>query len=332
MTIRDVAEATGLSQAAVSYAMRGLHVSDETRDRVLRTAAEMGYEAHPVARALASGRTGMVGVLWASLEDLWQLQTAAAVSEALLSAHRFAIVLDSAGDPEHERRLAHRLVDQRVDAVVLAPVDPAAAFWRDVAEQVPLVAVGDALPGARTAGEVVFDNRAGVTLALEHLAGLGHRHVAAFTPTGPSTPDRPGDVHVAAEAARLGLRVTTASARHALDAATEAARQVLDVPAARRPTALFCFSDSIAHGAYAAARDLGLVVPDDVSVLGYDARPVSGVLSPALTTVDWDAPAIVAAVSRLVTAALDGEPRRRRVVRRPALVLGGSTAPPPHLS
>ena len=329
VTIRDVAEATGLSQAAVSYAMRGLQVSEETAARVRQAAAELGYEANPVARALVSGRTGIVGVLWASLEDQWQSQTVVALGAALLGEDRFAIVLDSGGDPAHERRLVHRLVDQRVDALVLSPVDPAAPYWAGVAEKVPLVVVGDALPGARTAGEVVFDNRAGVTLALEHLAGLGHRRVGVLTPTGPSTPDRPGDVHVVAEAARLGLEVTIASAAHALDVAAAAAHGLLDVPAGRRPTALFCFSDSIAHGAYAAAAELGLAVPDQVSVLGYDARPVSRILAPALTTVDWDTPAIVASTARLVVAALEGEPRRRRVVRRPVLLEGGSTARPP---
>ena len=326
VTIRDVAAATGLSQAAVSYAMRGMQVSEQTRQRVLRVAADLGYEVNPAARALASGRSGTVGVLWASLEDLWQAQTAAALAAALLGDDRFAIVLDSGGDPTHEERLARRLVEQRVDAMVLSPVDPAAPYWAEIADRVPLVAVGDALPGARTAGEVVFDNRLGVTLALEHLVGLGHRHVGVLTPTRPSTPDRPGDVHVRAEAERLGVRVTIATAGHALDSATAAAAALL--AAADRPTAVFCFSDSIAHGAYAAARSLGLAVPAQLSVLGYDARPVSGVLTPPLTTVDWDATAVVAATARLVTAALGGHPRRRRVVRRPALLDGGSTAPP----
>jgi LacI family transcriptional regulator len=326
VTIRDVAEATGLSQAAVSYAMRGLQVSEQTQQRVRRTAAELGYEANPMARALASGRSGMIGVLWASLEDLWQQETAIAVGGALLARDQYALVVDSGGDPAREERLARRLVDQQVDGIVLAPVDPAAGFWRELAEQVPLVAVGDALAGVPTAGEVVFDNRAGVTLALAHLRDLGHAHIGVLTPTRPSTPDRPGDVHVRAEAGRLGVRVTFGTARHALPAATDAAQALLT--AADRPTALFCFSDSIAYGAYAAAGALGLAVPGDVSVMGYDARPVSRLLTPSLTTVDWDTEAIVAAATRLVLAATEGGARRRRIVRRPQLLEGGSTTGP----
>jgi LacI family transcriptional regulator len=327
VTIRDVAEATGLSQAAVSYAMRGVQVSPETRDRVRAAAAELGYEAHPSARALATGRTGIVGVLWAALDDGWQREVAVRVGGALQSDDRFAIVLDAGADPAHEERLARRLADQGVDALVVCPVDPAAAFWAEVADRVPLVAVGDALPGAATAGEVVFDNRAGVTLALEHLRSLGHRRVGVLTPTAASTPDRPGDVHVRAEAERLGLTVTITPAQHALPAAEDAARGLLSAP--DRPTAVFCFSDAIAHGTYAAARDLGLDVPGDVSVMGYDDRPVSRLLSPALTTVDWDTASIVAAAVRLVSAAVEGAARRRRVVQRPVLREGRSTARPP---
>jgi LacI family transcriptional regulator len=72
VTIREVADAAGVSPAAVSYALRGIQVSEQTQERVRRVANELGYEANPIARALASGRTGMVGILGPSLEDLWQ--------------------------------------------------------------------------------------------------------------------------------------------------------------------------------------------------------------------------------------------------------------------
>ena len=71
-TIREVAEVTGLSSAAVSYALRGIQTSEETQERVRRAAAELGYNVDRIARALASGRTGTVGLLFGSLEDLWQ--------------------------------------------------------------------------------------------------------------------------------------------------------------------------------------------------------------------------------------------------------------------
>jgi LacI family transcriptional regulator len=192
---------------------------------------------------------------------------------------------------------------------------------------VPIVSIGDSLAAAQTAGEVLFDNRAGVTLALEHLAGLGHRSIAVLTPSRASTPDRPAEVHVAAEAQRLGLRVAIVTSGHNLSAATATARRVLRER--DRPTALFCFSDSIAYGAYAAAAELGLRIPQDVSVAGYDDHPVSGLLSPGLTTVGWEIGSIMRSAVRMVVAAIEGKPRRQRVTRPPVLRSRASTSAPP---
>ncbi|WP_327089950.1 LacI family transcriptional regulator [Nonomuraea sp. NBC_01738] len=318
-TIKEVAQATGLSPAAVSYALRGMQVSEETMERVRAAAAELGYEADPIARALASGRTGMIGLLCGNLEDLWQQSLAVGISRGLREKDRYALILDAVGDPARERALAIQLRDQRVDGLIVQPVDPAAAFWPELCESLPVVAIGDSLSG--TAGEVVFDNRRGVTLALEHLAALGHRRIAVLTPTRASTPDRPADVHVTAEAERLGLDIEVATAPHGLAAATAAAHRVLD---GTRPSAVFCFSDTIAYGVYAAAAELGLSIPGDVSVMGYDDHPMSGLLTPGLTTVDWDIDGIVKAAVRLTVAAADGGSRRRRVVQEPTLRERGS--------
>jgi LacI family transcriptional regulator len=174
---------------------------------------------------------------------------------------------------------------------------------------------------------VLFDNRAGVKLALEHLHKLGHRRVAVLTSTQASTPDRPTDTSVLAEADRLGLDVTVHASPHALGAATHAAREVLCKD--DRPTALFCLSDSIAYGAYAAARGLGLRIPSDLSINGYDNHPVSGLLSPPLTTFDWDREGISRTAAQLVAAAIEGRPRRRRVVKVPVLHRRESTGAAP---
>jgi LacI family transcriptional regulator len=327
VTIRDVASAAGLSTAAVSYALRGMQVSEETQERVRRVATDLGYEANPIARALAGGRTGLVGVLFGSLDDLWQQQLAAGIGRELLSRDRYGLVLDAGGDPARELSIAARLVDQRVDGLIVSPVDPSAERWSALAASVPVVSIGDSLVEATTAGEVLFDNRAGVTLVLEHLHELGHRHVAVLTPTRPSTPDRPSDTHVTSEARRLGLTVEIVTSGHGLDQATATARRVLT--ARLRPTALFCFSDSIAYGAYAAADRLDLRIPADVSVAGYDDHPVSRLLSPPLTSVDWDLDAIVRPAVRMIVAAVDGHPRRQRLVRPPRLRVRASTAAPP---
>src|SRR3954469_25256434 len=223
VTIREVAEATGLSPAAVSYALRGMQTSEETQERVKRAAAELGYEAHPIARALASGKTGMVGLLCGSLEDFWQQSLAVEIGRALLASDRYAIILDACDDPARELRLAQQLKEQRVDGLIVQALDPSASLWTTLAGALPVISIGDALAG-NPHGEVVFDNRRGVTLALEHLYALGHRRIAVLTSTRTSTPDRPADVHVHAEAQRLGLSAEVVVAPSALASATEVAR------------------------------------------------------------------------------------------------------------
>jgi LacI family transcriptional regulator len=324
-TLREVAEATGLSTAAVSYALRGLQVSKETEQRVRKAAAELGYEADPIARALASGRTSMVGLLSGSLEDLWQQQLFFGTGRELQTKDLYALILDADGDPARELTLAKQLRDQRVDGMIVSPLDPSAAAWGELAASLPVVSIGDSLSNARAAGEVLFDNRAGVTLALEHLHDLGHRRISLLTTTRPSTPDRPADTYVLEEADRLRLDVRVFASPTSLTEASAVAAEALCV--ADRPSALFCLSDSIAYGCYAAARELELAIPGDLSIVGYDDHPVSRLLSPALTTVDWDIDSIIRSATQLVVTAIEGKPRRRRMVKSPTLRQRASTGP-----
>lgn len=322
-TIRELAAATGLSPAAVSYALRGLHVSAETQQRVRAAADELGYEADPIARALRGGQTALVGVLCASMDDLWHQSLVRAFGRELRRCERHVLVADADGDPAREALLARRLVDQRVDGLIVSPLDPTSPTWADVAARVPLVSISDALPGVERASAVVFDNTAGVGAVLRHLAERGHRRVAAFAPSRASTPDRPSEQVVAVWARRLGLDCTIVNSPHSLDGAAALAREVL----ARdpRPTACFCLSDSIAHGVYAACRSLDLAIPDDVAIAGYDDHPISALLTPPLTSVDWDTDRVASTAVRFLLETLDGGEGGHREVVPPELLVRGST-------
>src|SRR4051794_39013177 len=269
VTIRDVAAATALSPAAVSYALRGVQTSAETQQRVRRAADELGYTGNAVARALAQGRTGLVGVLSGSLQDLGEQRFVESLARGLGGHDLQMVVADADGEPERERTLARRLADQLVDGLVVSPLDPSHESWADLGEMLPVVTVGDALAGP-TVGEVVFDNRAGVSMVLEHLHALGHRRVAVMTPSRPSTPDRPSEIVVAEVCEALGLDATVINSPHSIEAATEVAADLLAQEP--RPTAVFCLSDSIACGVYAAANASGLEIPRDLSVAGYDGH------------------------------------------------------------
>ncbi len=325
-TLRDIADETGLSSAAVSYALRGLQVPEETQRRVREVADRLGYQADPIARALASGRTGNVGVLCGSLEDIWQQGVAAALGRGLLQAERQALIVDAANDPALEASLAQRLVDQRVDALIVLPVDPRGEHWTAIAERTVLVSIGDSLPGAATSAEVVFDNEAGVTDALRQLADAGHGRITVLTPLATSTPDRPGEAVVQRVAPELQIEATLCTAPHDLDGASAVARAIL--ADADRPTAILCLADSIAYGVYDAARELGLAIPGEVSVLGYDDHPVSRVLTPPLSTFRWPLDVLVETVVDRTIRAVDEGKRSRRKVLMPTAQPRGSVAAP----
>ena len=218
-----------------------------------------------------------------------------------------------------------RLVDQRVDALIVLPVDPCGDHWRGLADETVLVSIGDSLPGAATAAEVVFDNAWGVTEALTELAQAGHRRIAVLTPLSTSTPDRPAEAVVYTLAPQLGVTATLHTTPHDLDGACAVAVELLRRP--DRPTAVLCLADSIAYGVYEAARILGLRIPDDVSVLGYDDRPVSRVLTPPLSTFHWPIDELV----DTVVAAHRSRHRRRQAQPaqglRPVPVPRGSVGP-----
>ncbi|MBE7163552.1 MAG: LacI family DNA-binding transcriptional regulator, partial [Williamsia herbipolensis] len=135
VTLRDVADETGLSPAAVSYALRGMQVPVETQERVRAAADRLGYQVDPVARALASGRTGYVGVLCGSLSDIWQQNVAAALGRGLLEENRHALIVDASRNPALEKELANQLVDQRVDALIVLWANPHAAHWSEIADR-----------------------------------------------------------------------------------------------------------------------------------------------------------------------------------------------------
>ncbi|MEJ7704197.1 MAG: LacI family DNA-binding transcriptional regulator [Geodermatophilaceae bacterium] len=299
----------------------------ETQERVRAAAKDLGYEVNPIARALSSGRTGMVGVLSGSLADLWQQSLAVQLSRGLLAQQRYAIIADANGDPARERQLAGQLRDQQVDGVLVSPLDPAADHWADLSAAVPVVTIGDALAMAPKAGCVLFHNRHGVATALGHLAKLGHRRVGVLTPSLPSTPDRPAGVFAQEHGRELGLDVVLVGSPASVAGAAEAAAGVLVL--GDRPTAMFCLSDSMAYGCYLAATRLDLCVPTDLSVLGYDDHEMAELVVPPLTTFSWDSAGIVeSAVSQLVRAIEKGGRRQLRTFR-PDLVERGSTARPP---
>lgn len=328
-TIRELAEYTGLSPAAVSYALRGLQVSAETQQRVREAAEELGYEADPIARALAGGATTVVGLLVGSLADFWNQELVRAVQRELYGADRSTLVADADGEPARELELAQKLVDQRVDGLVVVPIGPASGSWASIARQIPTVTIGDALPGVAPAGEVIFDNARAVSATLEHLSGLGHRHITVLSWAVETSPNRTAERAVASSASALGLDTRLVACAYSLNGSRPLALELLQGD--DRPTAILCLSDSIAYGVYAACAELGLSIPGDLSVAGFGDHPISRLLSPSLTSTVWDVERVAELATNFLLEAImaDGPLETIREVVEPVLVTRDSTGPVP---
>jgi DNA-binding LacI/PurR family transcriptional regulator len=329
-TLQDVADAVGLAPATVSYALRGERGSDDTVARVRAAATALGYQINPIASALATGRSRTVAVLCGSTRDLWQQSLIADLARELLARDRHALVADADGHPAQEEALLAKIRDQRPDGLLVAPLDPFASRWEQLASQLPVVAIGDRLATAPSAGAVVFDNAAGFGLVLDHLAGLGHRRIAAVLPERPSTPDRPAERLVAQEARRWGVSVDLVRTPPATaDPATTTNHLVAALSGPDRPTAAFCLTDSFAFATLRAARSLGLEVPRDLSVVGFEDVEFADLAGPGLTTVDWGRGAVVDAAVGQLLAAIDDDQPLRTVTIAPNLVVRGSSGRAP---
>ena len=307
-TLRDVAAATGLSPAGVSYALRGQRVSRETEARVRVEAARIGFRSDPIARALRVGSTGLIGMIGGSLEDFWHQEFASELQRCLRQHGRHMLLADAGGDADAEIELAESLSDQRVDGLVALPVDPASPRWLPILRALPTVAVGAPLPAP--AGAVRFAADAGLRLVIDHLHDAGHRRILVLA-TGAHRPAR-----------RPGVR--TVRCGFASADGRKAARRALDGP--RPPTAVFALSDALAYGAYMACADLGLDIPGDIAVAGFDDHPLSALVDPPLTSVSWDTAAAASAAASMLISAIDDDRRAGEVVVPPRLRPRRSTA------
>lgn len=280
--IDDVAHRAGVSTATVSRALSGNgHVSALTRDRVRRIADELGYVVSSSASSLATGRTKTVGVVTPALNQ-WFYSSVLQGAESELLAGGYDLTLYNLGCGADERRsvFEHFLLRKRVDGVIAIALElTGQEITRLMDLGKPIVGIGGPLPGVRT---LSIDDVAVARLATEHLLSLGHTSIAHIG--GNKSLERdfhlPTNRRVGHEAAleAAGIPVDPElfqTADFTVPGGYEAAKQLLGNPR-KRPTAIFASSDEMAIGAILAARDMGLSVPDDISVIGIDDHSLSG--------------------------------------------------------
>lgn len=329
-TLQSIADTVGVSRMTVSNAFsRPDQLSSELRDRILAVAAEVGYHGpDPAARSLATGTSGTIGVLWTqslrlALSDPVTAGFLGALADEL-SADGLALTLLPPNVPAH---------DVAMDAAVAysSPPDSEAMQWLR-GRGVPMVGVDMPWPDGP---QVAIDDRGGARAAAELLIELGHRRVLVLAQAGELQNEWPLDERVTGWLEGLGP-VTPVVGR--VQAFGDNQAVIVDLLRRVAPTAVLCVTDLVAAQAVAAASELGLDVPGQLSVIGFDDHPVAAGLG--LTTVRQNVVAKGRAAAHLVRqllarageggAGTDADPSRPADVLLPVeLVVRQSTGPAP---
>lgn len=285
-TIEDVARHAGVSVATVSRALRDLpHVKAATKDRVRRSAEHLQYVADTNAARLASGRTRTIGLI-APIMTSWYTGEMVAGVEDVLQAQGYDLLITTSGLRHRGQAADQMAFQQRVDGAVLVDVfcgDDTAR--RIAAAGTAAMVVGEELSALPS---IAIDNRLGAELAVRHLLELGHRRIGLIGgrsegDTVSTVPDQREDGYARAlrDARVRRDRKLELDGAFTIAGARTAARRLLQ--ASDRPTAIFCMSDEMGFGVMQVARELGIRVPDQLSVVGFDDHPVAEAFG--LTTV-----------------------------------------------
>lgn len=315
-TLEDVAARAGVSRALVSLVMRGSpKVGRERREAVLAAARELGYRPNAMARGLAAGRTGIIGVLLADLHEPLHAAVHDGLADEAARRGVRLLLTTGRGRPAGELAAVGDLLDLRLDGVVLAgPRIPAVEIER-AAAGCPVAVVGRPVRSARV-DCVSGDDRAGVRLAVAHLAGLGHRRITCLD-LGP----RSASLHRAYAAAMdaAGLADHTAVVRE-----PERLWQAPDPP-----TAVVALGDRTGTVALAALCRAGRRVPEDVSLVVHGdpaAARAAGITTVAPAARELGRLAMGALLDRIQAGAPGGAPQR--ISLPPVLTERTTTAPP----
>ncbi len=292
VSLKQIAEATDLSITTVSRVLRQQgEISDETRKRVLKVAKELNYRPNLLIQGIQTGRTGNVGVMVPPYNPYWA-EILKGIHDELVENDYAPVALWDESILAHDNReefmlkQMHRLIDRRVDGVILWPkVSEVYGAHLDELEsrELPVVTIDHEL---EFADSVVTDEQLGAELVARHLYSQGHRYIGHLA----------GDPHWTWAQQRrtyfeAGLRqypdascITMVGSDDA-DKVPGIARMLLSLKP--RPTAIFACSDWVAYEIYAAAAEMGLTIPDDLSVVGYsdDTSRMSLLIHPALTTI-----------------------------------------------
>jgi LacI family transcriptional regulator len=330
-TIKDIATRARVTPSTVSEVLNGKgRVSAPTRARVLAVAQAMGYRPNELARALRVRQTRTIGLVIPSVTNPFYPALARGAEDAAFAAGHDLLLCNSDRDPDKEQAYIASLLDKWVDAIIFAaPIVGPDDLLKARSRRAAVVVMNASVPDPEV-DEIWVDYRDAARSAVEFLVDLGHERIGFIG--GPTAIRRFADRLegyrdvLAARGLFRDRLVRIGGYDH--DTGYVLGRALCELNP--RPTALFCANDVIALGALAAAIDLGLQVPRDLSIVGFDDIPLASVIRPQLTTVRQPSYEAGKLAAELALARVSGGPHRPKQRRYLAteLIVRTSTAPP----
>jgi len=332
ISLKMVAERVGLSTAAVSRVLNespaAKSIPKATQERILSAARQLNYQPNQLARSLRRGRSHTVGVLVPEVSEGYATLVLAGLEQGLLQAGYFYYLISHHHRADLIEQSQIMLAERAVDGIIA--IDTALQRYR------PLPTVTISCPDKHEwVTNIVLNHKRAAELAIGHLTGLGHRHIALIKGQAFSSDTEPRWQAIQHAAAKANLKLNPElmaqlegdSPSH--DPGYFAAQRLL---ASKAPfTAIFAFNDVSAIGAIRAVREAGLRVPQDVSVVGFDDVQSAAFQNPALTTVRQPLRTMgilaAEAIARQIAPPSD-HPPSRQVIVDPELVVRDSTCPP----
>lgn len=323
-SMKDVAARARVSPGTVSNVLnRPELVNPATRDRVLAAIAELGFVRNESARQLKSGRSKTLAYVVLDTGNPFFTDVARGVEEAAAAAGRAMFLCNSAGDPARQSQYLDLLEQHRVEGILLTSVHgPDEQLARLHGRGMPVVVVAqEAGPGTCA---VTVDDVAGGELAAAHLLELGHRRVALIG--GPAFERLDSAQRVLAAAGVPGPTLLP-TARADITEGRLAGERLAGIPAGQRPTAAFCANDLLAIGLLQSCVRLGLRVPDDVAIVGYDDIDFAAGAAVPLTSVVQPRHRLGGTAAELLIEEAQGaaDHQHRQVVFTPELAVRAST-------
>jgi LacI family transcriptional regulator len=338
-TQMDVARLAGVSRTTVSYVLNGqtesLPISDETRQRVLEAIEELGYEPDARAQALRSGSTKTIALIIPDLRNPHFCEYATGIEEAARAAGYHLLLSSTTMNDEYAVEIFKDLARRRFDGLIIASsfileAQEAQSILKQIRERGLPVVEMDENYGVDS---VYADYHEATKEVMTYLLSFGHRRIGLIYGVGGHElgEDRLQPYQAALKAAGIPTRPELiVDCGPAIEDGYQAALKLLKLPS--RPTAIIAINDLLAISAVRAAADLGLRVPDDLSLVGYDDIPMANYLMPRLTTVTKDALFLGKKAFEMVLARIQNPDLPRQQFHSPArLILRESTGMAPRV-